>query len=444
MYQGLPWQECKKRAKTIANQILDTSFYNRSPNELSYGEQQKVALAACLSMKCEILLLDEPFSFLDPKAVQEILNILLELKKKSKTIVLATHNLEQVSGYADRIALINNGELILEEAPQEILYSDNLEEILTSPLSIKVAKVLIKKGELKKNVINWPNLFEEIDFNSRSRNVIKNATKQTTVLKFDNISYIYPERAKGVKDIALDIHKGEILGIIGPNGSGKTTLAKLALGLLKPDKGKIYLLSEDITKLDTSERAKKIGYVTQDPIEMLFGNTVLEECAFGPKCLGLKDPEQLSKRILNKLGLLRDTGSLSGGEKRLLTIADILVNAPEILILDEPEFGLDPKTWRSIAHTIKKLKKEGKTIVLITHNLQITIFLCNRIAAMHKGRILEIGDPVELYANPEFLQKSNLPFLPLFKTFKAVSKDRRPLDEEEFIDTLLSSARQKK
>ncbi|GAI38101.1 unnamed protein product, partial [marine sediment metagenome] len=145
MYQGLPLQECKKRVETVVNQILDVGFYNRSPNELSYGEQQKVALAACLSMECEILLLDEPFSFLDPKSVREILDILLKFKKRGKTIILTTHNLEQVSSYADRIVLINNGELILDGSPEEVLYSNNLEEILTSPLSIKVAKLLLYK-----------------------------------------------------------------------------------------------------------------------------------------------------------------------------------------------------------------------------------------------------------------------------------------------------------
>ena len=443
MYQGLPWQQCKKRAEIVANQILDMNFYNKNPNELSYGEQQKVALAACLSMRCEILLLDEPFSFLDGKTVQEILNILLKLKKEGKTIIFATHNLEQISGYADRIALINNGKLVLEGTTEKILYSNELQEVLTSPLSIKVAKALIRKGKLEEKVVNWKNLLKKIKINPKNRKIIKNEVKQDTILKLNNISYTYPEGTKAVKDISLDIYREEILGIIGSNGSGKTTLVKLVLGLLKPDEGKICLLDKDITKIDTSERAKKIGYVTQDPIEMLFEHTVLEECAFGPKSLRLKDPKQLAEEALNKLSLLKykekHSDSLSGGEKRLLTIADILVNKPQVLILDEPEFGLDPKTWRSIANIIIKLKKEGKTIILITHNLEITIFLCDRIAVMDKGRILKVGRPIRLYADPEFLQRSNLPSLPLFKTLKDVDKDKKPVSEEKFIDFLITS-----
>jgi len=443
IYQGFPWNECKTRAETIINELLDKNFYYRAPGELSSGEQQKVALAACLAMECEILLLDEPFSFLDAKSTKEILNILLKLKKEGKTIILSTHNLEEVSGYADRIALINSGKLISEGTTEEILYSNELKEILTSPLSIKVAKALIRKRKLEEKVVNWQNLLKKIKIKAKNGEMIENNTKQGSILKFDNISYTYPDGTKGVENISLDIYKGEILGIVGINASGKTTLAKLALGFLKPNKGRIYLLDEDITKLDVSERAKKIGYITQDPMEMLFGDTVLEECAFGPKCLKLENPEQLAKETLNKLGLLRyekgHPDSLSGGEKRLLTIADILVNNPHVLILDEPEFGLDPKIWRLIVCIIKKLKKEGKTIILITHNLESTIFLCDRIAVMNKGRILSAKDPTRLYKDPRFLQKINLPSLPFLKILKALGKNKKPLSEEKFIASLTDS-----
>ncbi|MDI6807320.1 MAG: ABC transporter ATP-binding protein [Candidatus Aenigmarchaeota archaeon] len=152
MYQGLPWSECKTRAETVINEILDRDFYNRSPNELSSGEQQKVALAACLVMNCEILILDEPFSFLSIKAAQEILKILLELKEKGKTIILATHHLEQVSRHTDRIALIDSGKVVLEGPTMDILYSKEMGKILTEPLSIKVAKALIKSRKLKEKV----------------------------------------------------------------------------------------------------------------------------------------------------------------------------------------------------------------------------------------------------------------------------------------------------
>lgn len=441
MYQGLPWDECKSRAETIINEILDRTFYNRSPNDLSYGEQQKVALAACLAMKSEILLLDEPFSFLDVKASKEVLEIILKLKEKGITIILSTHNLEQVSRYTDRIALIDKGKVILEGPTMDILYSEEIEKIITEPLSIKIAKALIEKKKIKEKVVDWQDLLKKIRIKPEINTTQREEVIQNTALELNDVSYTFPDGTVGVKDVSLKIHRGEILGIIGKNGSGKTTLAKLVLGLLKPKKGKIRLSGEDVTKTNASEITRKIGYVAQDPIEMLFELTVLRECAFGPRCLKLKNPEQRAKETLTKLGLIKykekHPDSLSGGEKRLLTIADILVSNPQFLILDEPEFGLDLKTWNSIAETIRNLREEGKTIILITHNLEITSFLCDRIAVMSEGKVFRIGEPLKIFTDFELLKECGLLSLPLFEVFKEI-KDKRTLSEKEFINTVVS------
>jgi len=437
MYQGLPYKTCQKRAIHLVTKMLGKSFFNRSPSELSAGQQQRVALAASLSLNANILLLDEPLSFLDTKADQEILEIILALHRKGKTIIVATHDIEEIATYVTHMALLNKGELILQGHPKKVLYSQKLEKILTAPLSIRAAKALIKNKKLKHKVLSWQELTNKVKFKKKPK---KKTTKtKKPILTLENISFHYPETRTGVKNINLQIYKNEILGIIGANGSGKTTLAKIILGLLKPSKGKVKLAREDITKMPTPNRAKKIGYVTQDPLDMFFETNIWDECAAGPKFLELPEPKGQAMTTLKRFNLWkykhRHPDSVSGGEKSLLGIADILVNDPEILLLDEPEFGLDPKNWRKIVDTLRQLKNAGKTIVVITQDLEIATFLCDRIALMNKGKILATGAPKQIFTNHSLLKKAGLVVLPLFNLLDSTS-DTALDSEEKFIKEL--------
>lgn len=438
MYQGLPYEECQKRAKNLINKILGKQFYYRSPGELSSGEQQKTALAATLSMKAEILLLDEPLSFLDSRADQEILQIILELHRGGKTIIVATHDIEEVARHATQMALLDKGKMIMEGKPEEVLYSQELEKVLTAPLSIKTTKTLIEKKKLNEKTLSWQDLLNKSVFRTARKGKIKRRPKEK-ILLLKNVSFLYPETKRGVKDINLEVFKNEILGIVGANGSGKTTLAKLILGLLKPKKGKIELRGKDIAKLSISDRAKNIGYVTQDPMDMFFEVNIWDEVAAGPKFLKLSNPKNRAEKVLKELNLWqykeKHPDSLSGGEKSLLGMADILVNNPEILLLDEPEFGLDPKNWRKIAAKIKNLQKAGKTIIVITQDLEIATFLCDRIALMKDGTILKVDTPKQVLSDFNLLKRAGLLPLPMFNLLNYIS-DGALESEEKFIDEL--------
>ena len=443
MYQNLPFEECEKRAKKIIKEILDESFCQRSPQELSCGEQQKVALAASLVMDCDILLLDEPFSFLNEKADKELMEILLKLKQKGKTIVMATHDLEQIAKYADQIALMDKGKVVLQGRSQEVLYSKELEEILTTPLLIKMGKALLSKGKSQHPIVDWLDLTNKFkqEINQPKKQIEQKTNFKKDALKLNNLVFHYSDNKKGVENINLPFYEKEIVGIIGANGSSKTTLAKLVLGLLKPQQGKIELKGKDITKLSTSERAKQIGYVTQNPIDMLFEENVLKECMFGPKCLKLDNPEKRAKDTLAKMDLLKykdkHPDSLSGGERSKLAIADILASQGAILVLDEPEFGLDIKSWQAIAQILKQIKNEGKTIIVITQDLEISLFLCDRIAIMKEGKILQIGAPKEIFCNNELLTQAQLPSLPIFQLLNLVLNEAL-LSEEKFVENIIS------
>jgi len=302
LYQGLNWEECKKRAIEAATLTLDESFFEKSPTELSLGQQQRVVIAACLAMKVEILLLDEPFSFMDEESSIKLIKLLWDLKKKGITIVLSAHNYEHLIDIADIFLTVNNG-------------------TVDSPL--KMEKPITK---------------EKIAFKTKENN-------NKILFEAKELYYKYSNGTIGLNKFSISLREGEIVGIIGSNGSGKSTFAKCALNLLKPQKGEIKLFEKEIKKYSLQEIAKNIGYISQNPNDMLFEDTVLNECLFGPIMLKLDKPLERVEEILNNLKLLslkkQHPKSLSGGQQRLISIADILVNTPKIYIFDEPEFGLD-------------------------------------------------------------------------------------------------------
>lgn len=427
MYQGLPWAECKERAKEAIDAISIHELIDRNPLKLSSGEQQKVGLTACLAMKCDILLLDEPFSYVDERSAEQILQVLASLRERGKTIVLVTHNLKQVSRCADRIALLNKGRCLLEGPAEQILYSHELAETLLPSPSARVGMNPIQGAELRERIESWDDLLQETDF---SRNGIAARENRTTAIKTDEkllelreVEYIYPDGTPGLTGISLAILSGEILGIVGSNGSGKTTLAKTLVGLLHPARGELLVSGTKVEKLQPWIMAQRVGYVAQQPSEMLFASSALEECAFGPKCLGATEPTARATKALQLVGLLehqhRHPDSLSQGQRRLLTIAAVLANEPQVLILDEPEFGLDARSWKSVMSTIEALNEIGKTIVLISHNLEIVAQMCDRVVQIQKGQVVHISSrPAEILPDPKNATVSSRVYSPLLPTPK--------------------------
>lgn len=434
MYQGFPYEECQKRAFDLVNRILGKEFYERSPSELSAGQQQKVALAASLSLNAEILLLDEPFSFLDETADKELIKMLVELHKKGKTIIISTHDVAQVAEISSQMGVMNRGELVLCGSPREVLYSSRLSAIMPPPLFVEVAK----NTKIPGSPISWSELVSKVGI-KKIKNKRASNEKKKIKISLENLSFYYQESQNGVREITLDVYEGEILGIIGANGSGKTTLLKLLMGLFIPQKGKVYLEGKDITRIPTEERAKTIGYVTQDPLDMFFEINLWDEVAAGPKFLNLSEPKKLAEQALKQFNLwqYRDKhpDSISGGEKSKLGMADIVVNNTSVLLLDEPEFGLDPKSWEETTDLLRELKKLGKTIIVITQDLEAAFFLCDKVALMKDGELLKVAPTVEIFKNQALFFEAGLPTLPFFPLLKEFP-NKVELGKNNFINNL--------
>ena len=242
-------------------------------------------------------------------------------------------------------------------------------------------------------------------------------------IQVKNLTHIYsegmPHESTALQDISFDIEKGEFVGIIGHTGSGKSTLIQHLNGLLKPKSGSILVDGVDITDKHVKMRdiRRKIGLVFQYPEYQLFEETVHKDVAFGPLNLGLSQEEadERVKDALLEVGLdyeeiaQRSPFELSGGQKRRVAIAGVIAMKPEVLILDEPTAGLDPKAHRDILKMIVDIhKREGNTIILISHNMGDVARLCNRVFVMSKGSLALTGTPEEVFRQKDLLDSMGL------------------------------------
>ncbi|MCD6435772.1 MAG: energy-coupling factor transporter ATPase [Clostridiales bacterium] len=239
----------------------------------------------------------------------------------------------------------------------------------------------------------------------------------------ENLNYIYdqgtPFETVALENINLEIEKGEFIGLIGHTGSGKSTLIQHINGLIKPTSGKIIVNGFNITekKIKLSEIRKKVGLVFQYPEYQLFEETVYKDIAFGPTNLGLSD-EEIDKRVRNAMDIVnlnfeqykeKSPFELSGGQKRRAAIAGVLAMEPEVLILDEPTAGLDPRGRDEILGQIKKLHDEKNiTVILVSHSMEDIVKLVERIIVMHDGKIEIIGSKEEVFKHADRLEKIGL------------------------------------
>ena len=268
---------------------------------------------------------------------------------------------------------MNKGKIILEDKYDRIINRKEYKEIMLPPHNTK--QVLQK--------------LKTISFQ----------TKKKPILEIRGLNFTYANKTKALSNVSLTIGNGDFLGIIGQNGSGKSTLALNIIGILKGS-GKIILDGQDIAKKDVFERTKSIGYVFQNPNYQLFEEDLEKEIAFGPRNIGLSKTE-IKKRVEEVLQIMHltefrknDPHALSVGQKRRVSIASVLTMEPEIIIVDEPDTGLDHKTARAVMNYIKELNKAGKTIVMISHSLELLAEYCTRVIGVKDGRIVR---PEEVY-----------------------------------------------
>ena len=467
---GLPTDEIWRRVNNALSAVHMEAYRLKSPNHLSGGQKQRVAIAGTLAMEPKTIVLDEPTAMLDPSGRKEVLESVLELKrKKGISIILITHYMEEAVD-ADRILLMDSGKLVMDGSPREVFQNvERLKEFrMDVPIITELAHKLQKKGfPIEKTILKKEELEEELlklkeEGFSLQENIMASelpglsepsSEKQQAgdyIVEAEHLSAIFQEgtamESYALKDLSLKIRRGSLTAVIGHTGSGKSTLVQHLNGLIKAKSGEIFVsfrenpplvksgksflffkgkktVIEKKGRISLSEEGFdyralrfKVGLVFQYPEYQLFEETVLADVMFGPLNQGKtrEDAEALAKDALASLGIgeelyAKSPFELSGGQKRKVAIAGVLAMGPELLILDEPTAGLDPAGRDELFEEIAGLRKNyAMTILLVSHSMDDVARYADEVLVLHQGELKMEGTVEEVFSKKEDLEEMGL------------------------------------
>ena len=423
--------EMKDKVALWAERLDLTSLLNHRPQDLSGGQKQRVSLAGVLIDESPILLFDEPLANLDPKSGQETIDLIDKIHKEvGATTIIIEHRLEDVLYRpVDRILLVNEGELLFNGSPDELLSSTLLlENGIREPLYVTVLRQL---GFDTRSAQNLSQL-DALDLSDLALpdRILKDKrdSLSDSILKVEGLSVSYGDNPAIIEDLSFSLKKGERLAIVGKNGAGKSTLAKALCGFV-PSQGKLTYKGQDISQDSIAERSERIGFVLQNPNQMISQTMIFDEVALGLRLRGIEEAEVEERvhEVLKTCGLYSfrnwPISALSFGQKKRVTIASILVLKPEIIILDEPTAGQDYKTYTDIMNFLDSLQKQGHTIVMITHDMQLMLEYSDRCLVVVEGKIIADDKPVTILNQKDLLESANLKQTSLYTLGQKLSSD---------------------
>jgi energy-coupling factor transport system ATP-binding protein len=356
---GTTADEINSRISEVFSLLKIEKLKGKSVFELSSGERQKVAIASAFALNPDIILLDEPSANLDAKSTIELGINLQILKDRGFTIIISEHRLYYLRDIIDNFYYIDSGKISWSAD------SSKLKKLSTKYLNSQGLRSFVFKKR------------------SNQTSLVK---KSSLSLEVKNLFFKYKKSDYLLKNIGFKISAGEIVGVIGSNGAGKTTLLKILMGILKPNKGEIYINNE---KLNSKQRLKQCYFVMQDPDYQLYSESVEDEMLLG--CNATHEEQMLSTSILESLGMLKykdaHPGSLSMGQKQRIVIGVALLQNRDIVFFDEPTSGLDFKNMKIISNSIKKLATNGKIVCIISHDYEFLSDTCTRVISVKDSKI---------------------------------------------------------
>ncbi|MBR0138783.1 MAG: DUF3744 domain-containing protein, partial [Firmicutes bacterium] len=386
-------------------------------------QKQRVSLAGVMVDDVPIFLFDEPLANLDPAAGKAAIELIDEIQKSSgATVIIIEHRLEDVLHRpVDRVVLMNEGRIVSDSSPDALLSGRLLfENGIREPLYLSALKTAgVRISEDKR-----PSSLDTIALSEDDKEKLREwfcaapspaAKKERQVLlSVKDLGFSYSNGRRALDDISLEVYKGEMLAVVGRNGAGKSTLSKLICGFEKPCEGSISLDGADLSGLSIKERAERIGYVMQNPNQMICKTMIYDETALGLVTRGVPEDE-IKERVgaaLKTCGLYPfrnwPVSALSFGQKKRLTIASILAIGPEIIILDEPTAGQDYRHYTEIMEFLRELAARGITVIMITHDMHLMLEYCERTLVLTDGRLIADDEPWNILTDQSVIEAADL------------------------------------
>lgn len=445
---GLSREEIEERLEWSLDLVgLGKGFLRRSPLQLSGGEKQRVAIAAAVARKPKLLILDEPTSDLDPVGKEEVLKAVRRLRDElDMTIILVEHESEFVAELADRVVILSEGRVAMEGEPLEVFSRvEDLKRLGVYPPDVAELSARLKLNAMVRYsdaVSALKGLAHELvaSFNEPLRDGERKEVGKTLIECVD-VEYAYPGGIKALKGVSLTIRENELVALVGPNGGGKTTLAKLMCGLLRPAKGEVRVLGKRVEEYDRLTLSSIVSYVYQNPDHQIFNKSVFEEIAFGLKLRNISQKEIREKveivlKLLELKGLENEHPFfLSKGEKRRLALASVHVLNPRVLIVDEPTTGQDAAFNERLFSMMRRLSREGKAVVVITHSIPLAARYADRMVVVKNGKVISDGSPRDILLS-QAAEEGKLTRPQITRLALELKLPFVPLSTDEFIEML--------
>lgn len=446
-------KDMKALVDRVAQLVGVSGVLGHAPYEISGGQKQRVALGGVMVSGVDVLLFDEPLANLDPAAGKKAVELIDEIQKRTGcAVIIIEHRLEDVLHCpVDRVVLMGEGRILFDGDPDSLLCSDLLQKSgIREPLyvtALKYAGVPLDRDqrlsylpelrlteEDRRRVADW--------FFAQPEPKGEKAKKE--LLRAENIDFTYEGGHHALKGISASIAEGEMLSIVGTNGAGKSTFSKVLCGFEIPQKGTLTLSGEDLSAYSIKERADRIGYVMQNPNQMISKTGIFDEVALGLRNRGVPEEEVRPRveKALKTCGLYPfrnwPVSALSYGQKKRVTIASILVLEPKIILLDEPTAGQDLYHYTQIMDFLAELNRSGTTVVLITHDMHLMLEYTPRAIVFHDGHVIADTSAAEVLNSPEIVETAHLKETSLYH----LAKNCGIASPEEFTRRFIAADRE--
>lgn len=441
-------EQMKAQVQKVAEIVDMGKLLKSSPFELSGGQKQRVSFAGVMVDDVDILLFDEPLANLDPATGKTAIDLIDRVWKNSrKTVVIVEHRLEDVLYRdVDRIIVVSDGRIAADMSPDELMSADILSKLgIREPLHVTA----MKYAGIQVTPDMHAGRLATLDIEKVKEPLLKWNLEQTkkepkaehpVILEAEHLSFQYTKKRKILQDVSFQIREGEMVSIVGTNGAGKSTLAKVICGFVTEDEGRILYKGQDLKGQTIKERSHLVGFVMQNPNQMICKPMIYDEVALGLRIRGVAEEEIEPKvdKALQICGLAPfkkwPVSALSFGQKKRVTIASMLALDPKVLILDEPTAGQDYHHYTEIMEFLKKLNEEGVTIIMITHDMHLMLEYTPHAIVISDGKKIGDASAVEILTNEEIAGRANLKTTSLYDLAVKIGIEDPSVFVQNFID----------